>query len=223
MNKNEYLKQEKTQLEQSKERIVDNIGVDYMAGYRDGYDLAYSNIIGYLKCLDFMFGVVEATRDAYELLNVANSIGNNINGVNKESLNLNDLKIYNNNIFNLKAIKLDAKQKIDRLSKMDIPQEYLNGILELGNSINFDLSIYEIAEMIKEYKYTDDEIDVILKCIKSEAGYYIELGKEIAEELDTEVNDDYYKIDKTQRQKFIEKQLLTLYKNRNNMHNCIGA
>lgn len=223
MNKNEYLKQEKTQLEQSKERIVDNIGVDYMAGYRDGYDLAYSNIIGYLKCLDFMFGVVEATRDAYELLNVANSIGNNINGVNKESLNLNDLKIYNNNIFNLKAIKLDAKQKIDRLSKMDIPQEYLNGILELGNSINFDLSIYEIAEMIKEYKYTDDEIDVILKCIKSEADYYIELGKEIAEELDTEVNDDYYKIDKTQRQKFIEKQLLALYKNRQNMNNCIGA
>ncbi|WP_099320778.1 hypothetical protein [Anaerococcus sp. Marseille-P3625] len=223
MNKNEYLKQEKTQLEQSKERIVDNIGVDYMAGYRDGYDLAYSNIIGYLKCLDFMVEVAKATREAYELLNTTDLISTNMSTVNKESLNLHDLKIYNNNVFDLKATNLKLMQNLDRLGKIGASLEYLNGTRELDNSINFNVSINEVADMIKQYKYTDDEIDVILKCIKSEADYYIELGKEIAEELDANVNDDYYKIDKTQRQKFIEKQLLTLYKNRNNLHNCIGA
>lgn len=223
MNKNEYLKQEKKQLEQSKDRIVDGIGVDYMAGYRDGYDLAYSNIIGYLNCLDFMIEVAEATREAYELLNATNLINDNISTLKKEALNLNDLKIYNKTVFDLKARNLKIKENLDRLGNVGASSEYLNASRELDNSINFDVSINEVADMIKEYKYTDDEIDIILKCIKSEADYYIDLDEGIAEELDTSVNDEYYNIDKTQRQKFIEKQLLTLYKNRNNMNNCIGA
>ena len=221
MNKNEYLKQEKKQSEQSKERI-DSIGADYMQGYRNGYNKAYSDVIEYLEYLYLLYGVAELSKYNYEDLNMADSISKKINGVNKECLNLNDLKIYNKNVSESKATNLKIKERIDMIRKIGASQEYLNGIRELGYSMDFALSIHEAIGMIEEYKYTDDEINVLLKLDKLNIDCYNDPNEEIAEKLDI-AWDDFYKIDKIYNQKFSEKQLLKLYKNRENMNKCIGA
>lgn len=54
MDIKEYLNREKNIFDLSKEMITDNIGLDYMVGYREGYKEAYNQVRKILKNLGWL-------------------------------------------------------------------------------------------------------------------------------------------------------------------------
>lgn len=132
MDIKEYLDREKNIFDLSKEMITDDIGLDYMVGYREGYKEAYDQVRKILKNLGWLL----------------------------------------------------------------IP-EY----------IFHQIDLWDLAYIISQFEYTDEEIDTRIKAKKADFDMYIDLGEKNSEDIRESIYDEYYSMDKVKSRTFINELL----------------
>nr|DAS81317.1 MAG TPA: hypothetical protein [Caudoviricetes sp.] len=112
--------------------ITDDIGLDYMVGYREGYKEAYDQVRKILKNLGWLL----------------------------------------------------------------IP-EY----------IFHQIDLWDLAYIISQFEYTDEEIDTRIKAKKADFDMYIDLGEKNSEDIRESIYDEYYSMDKVKSRTFINELL----------------
>lgn len=132
MDIKEYLDREKNTFDLSKEMITDDIGLNYIVGYREGYKEAYNQVRKILKNLGWLL----------------------------------------------------------------IP-EY----------IFHQIDLWDLAYIISQFEYTDEEIDTRIKVKKADLDMYIDLGEKNSEDINESIYDEYYSMDKIKSRTFINELL----------------
>lgn len=132
MDIKEYLDREKNIFDLSKEMITDDIGLNYMIGYRDGYQEAYNQV----------------------------------------------------------------RKILQNLSWLLVP-EY----------IFHQIDLWDLVYIINQFKYTDEEIDTLIKVKKADFDMYIGLGEKGSEDIKESIYNEFYSMKKNKSRTFINELL----------------
>lgn len=215
MNKKEYLEKEARQLQLSKECNAGYIGIDYMIGYREGYNRAYEDIIKLLKLMNSSNECADIVYESFDMINKLNNMSCNLEYQNeseiddKERLSVKKLEDRIN----------DQKKRASEIEKKLLDIGYSKDLVYLPYSLNCDnsslnIDLDDIIHLVERYKYTDDELDTVLKALKADYGMYYDLGEKEEEEISKSVYDEFYNMQKKNSVSAIQDDLVGRYHNR---------
>lgn len=228
ITKDELLKREKEIFELSKDGIISDFNLDYVVGFRDGYDYGKYHVNSLLKdiatysSLARIINAVKSEMEKIESMEKENAKLDNINkDVNIENAESKlveeykkELSIYNRNKEELELYKKDCLELIQSIKELGISDEFINAINENRNDIkNFELSTAESIRIINNYKSEVDDIELSIKELKSEYGDYIDLGRSEEERISNEIIDQIYE-EIGKRKEYVQDELLKIYNSR---------
>lgn len=220
ITKDELLKQEKEIFELSKDGIISEFGLDYVVGFRDGYDYGKSYVNSLLKDIAMYASSVK----------IINAVKNQLNKIENIESAENELadkyqkspELHEQYKSELELYKKDCFELIERMKELGITDKFINTIYKIGNDVNnFDISIDEAIKIINNYKTTVDDVELSIKELKSMYGDYIDLGRDEEEKISNEIiNQVYEQTDK--RKEYVVDELLKIYKSRANKNKIIS-
>ena len=236
ITKDELLKQEKEIFELSKDGIISEFNLDYVVGFRDGYDYGKSYVNSILKDIAIYqssFRIINAVQKQLKKIEALEKKSFKIDNINKK-INIensgnelvdeykNVLEIYELNKPELELYKKDCFELIERMKELGITDKFINTIYKIGNDVNnFDISIDGAIKIINNYKTTVDDVELSIKELKSMYGDYIDLGRGEEEKISNEIiNQVYEQTDK--RKEYVVDELLKIYKSRANKNKILS-
>lgn len=220
ITKDELLKQEREMFELSKDGIISEFNLDYVVGFRDGYDYGKSYVNSLLKDIAMYASSVK----------IINAVMNQLNKIENIESAENELadkyqktpELHEQYKSELELYKKDCFELIERMKELGITDNFINTIYEIGNNVNnFDINTDEVIGIISKYKTAVDDIELSIKELKSLYGDYIDLGRNEEEKISNEIiNQVYEQTDK--RKEYVVDELLKIYRSRANKNKIIS-
>lgn len=220
ITKDELLKQEREMFELSKDGIISEFNLDYVVGFRDGYDYGKSYVNSLLKDIAMYASSVK----------IINAVKNQLNKIENIESAENELadkyqktpELHEQYKSELELYKKDCFELIERMKELGITDNFINTIYEIGNNVNnFDINTDEVIGIISKYKTAVDDIELSIKELKSLYGDYIDLGRDEEEKISNKITNQIYdEIDK--RKEYVVHELLKIYQSRANKNKIIS-
>lgn len=237
ITKDELLKQEREMFELSKDGLISEFNLDYVAGFRDGYgygkdyeksmlkDIAmYSSLAKTIHTIKSEMMKIEKMEKENAKLD---KMSKDVNIENTESKLVEEYKkalaIHNRNKSELAAQKNGYFDLIKKIKELGVTDRFISAIYEYNNSVNdFEISANEAIKIINNYKTTVDDVELSIKELKSMYGDYIDLGRDEEEKISNEItNQIYEEIDKIKE--YVQDELIKIYNSRANINKIISV
>lgn len=236
ITKDELLKQEREMFELSKDGLISEFNLDYVAGFRDGYGYGKDHVKSLLKDIatySSLARTINAVKSEMEKIESVEKENAKLDNINKD-VNLENaepklleeynkaLAIHNRNKSELAAQKNGYFDLIKKIKELGVTDRFISAIYECNNSVNdFEISANEAIKIINNYKTTVDDVELSIKELKSMYGDYIDLGRDEEEKISNEItNQIYEEIDKIKE--YVQDELIKIYNSRANINKIIS-
>lgn len=190
--KADYLKREKELLELSNEGGTVSFNLDYLSGFKEGYYMGMYKVIRELEQIDKAVKFSKLQKDMIQLASE----------------------------FEDEQSKKKLLDQLDSIKRYNISNElseiYYNLIdKDIDREITASQAL-EIIEACKDIDYTQT-LDNTIKSLKSDYGFYLDLGDEEDRIVCDDVSKEYEEL-KAIKINYIQKQVTDIYKTRDRMN-----